>query len=348
MTGILRKILASAGFLRSRIFAVAVLTVVLAFTVYHATSMTQTVRIREGNDVQTYYTMEDNPERILKRYGYNTMAYDAVDFTGFYDKLGEISISRAFPVQVVCDGEESVHMVTEGTGSDVLETAEIDLGDQDLVDLPMDRIVGENDTITVTRQERITRTEEIELPFETVITASPEMAPGTEEVLEEGEPGLLVQTYSRMVVDGVEEAESFLGEDTVKEPVDRIVEVGFPARPVSSFDFEWQFDEEGEPIGYQNVLRGQRAAGYSAPAGARTASGRAAIVGNVAVNPNVIPYGSKLYIQSTDGSFVYGYAVAADTGTALTQGVIAVDLFYDSYAASAGNGIKYVDIFVLE
>ena len=34
------------------------------------------------------------------------------------------------------------------------------------------------------------------------------------------------------------------------------------------------------------------------------------------------PYGTKLYITSTDGKFVYGYAVATDTGIAVQKGQI--------------------------
>ena len=59
------------------------------------------------------------------------------------------------------------------------------------------------------------------------------------------------------------------------------------------------------------------AVAYSARPGAGTASGRKAIPGHIAVNPNVIPYGTKLYITTPDNKVVYGYAVAADTGTAL-------------------------------
>ena len=32
--------------------------------------------------------------------------------------------------------------------------------------------------------------------------------------------------------------------------------------------------------------------------------------GGVAVNPAIIPYGSKLYIEAADASHVYGYATA--------------------------------------
>ena len=77
-------------------------------------------------------------------------------------------------------------------------------------------------------------------------------------------------------------------------------------------------------------------------------AGRRADVGHVAVNPDVIPYGSKLYITSADGKFIYGYAIAADTGTGLMQGIVDVDLFYDTYYESCLNGRRIVNIYILE
>ena len=67
-----------------------------------------------------------------------------------------------------------------------------------------------------------------------------------------------------------------------------------------------------------------------------------------AVRPEEIPYGSKLYIRSSSGSFIYGYAVANDTGSGLVDGLIDVDLFYDTYEESKLNSVRWVDIYILE
>ena len=61
-------------------------------------------------------------------------------------------------------------------------------------------------------------------------------------------------------------------------------------------------------------------------------SGRRLTYGTVAVNPNVIPYGDLMYITSADGRFVYGYAYAADTGTAMMTGSAFIDLYYETYS----------------
>jgi len=260
---------------------------------------------------------------------------------------GKIEV-ETFPVTVTVNGINSVWMVKSGTVQDVLLAASVSVGPNDLISPSLDAPVEQFDQIVVKHCELERYTEELEVPYKTYYYYSPDVTPGKEVVQQKGENGLHVDSYTQLVYRG-EVLEKNLEDRVVKKaPVDCKILIGFRSKPVSSFDFEWAFDGSGEPVGCAYVIRGTKAAGYSAPSTAGTASGRPAMVGHVAVNPNNIPYGSKLFIQSPDGSFIYGYAIAADTGTALMQGIIGVDLFYATYDQSAANGIKTVDIFVLE
>ena len=67
-------------------------------------------------------------------------------------------------------------------------------------------------------------------------------------------------------------------------------------------------------------------------------------VGTVAVDKNVIPLGTKMYIVAADGSVVYGTAVAADTGV---RGNI-VDLYYDTYQQCINFGRRTCNVYILE
>ena len=71
-----------------------------------------------------------------------------------------------------------------------------------------------------------------------------------------------------------------------------------------------------------------------------TASGTKAVKGTVAVDPRVIPLGSKLYVEG------YGYATAQDTGSAIKGNKI--DLFYDSLYEAKKFGRKNLTVYVLE
>ena len=101
----------------------------------------------------------------------------------------------------------------------------------------------------------------------------------------------------------------------------------------------------GVPSTYRAVYTG-RATGYTASRG-RGASGLGLYYGTVAVNPNQIPYGSKLYITSTDGRLVYGYAIATDTGGAMLNGSVLVDLFMETYYEAAAVGAMQVNVYVI-
>ncbi|MGM9551120.1 MAG: ubiquitin-like domain-containing protein [Clostridia bacterium] len=78
----------------------------------------------------------------------------------------------------------------------------------------------------------------------------------------------------------------------------------------------------------------------------RTATGAICQVGVVAVDPSVIPLGTKLYIESVDGSYVYGYCVAADTGGAIKGNK--VDLAMNSKSECFQFGRRQVRVYIIE
>ena len=106
-------------------------------------------------------------------------------------------------------------------------------------------------------------------------------------------------------------------------------------------------DQFGDTISYQTVVSG-RATAYYAKAGSGTSTGRLASYGVVAVDPKVIPYGTKMFICSADGSLVYGYAIAGDTGGTLMKGTVLVDLYYNNYNQCVWFGSKKMNIYILE
>ena len=99
----------------------------------------------------------------------------------------------------------------------------------------------------------------------------------------------------------------------------------------------------GDVLAYTDCLTVEATA-YSG--GGKTAMGTAAGEGTVAVDPDVIPLGSRLYITAEDGSsWVYGYAVAEDTGGSI-QGE-RVDLFFWSDSDGRAFGRRTAKVYVL-
>ena len=99
----------------------------------------------------------------------------------------------------------------------------------------------------------------------------------------------------------------------------------------------------GDVLAYTACLTVEATA-YSG--GGKTAMGTAAGEGTVAVDPDVIPLGSRLYITAEDGSsWVYGYAVAEDTGGSI-QGE-RIDLFFWSESDCRSFGRRTAKVYVL-
>ncbi|MGN0692133.1 MAG: G5 domain-containing protein [Oscillospiraceae bacterium] len=125
---------------------------------------------------------------------------------------------------------------------------------------------------------------------------------------------------------------------------------GVPASQVSAvsqFDVPETLllDENNVPLNYTQALHGKSCA-YTASEGALMSTGKAVQQGYVAVNPDVIPYGTRMYIVADDGE-VYGYAIAADTGGSVGRNDILVDLFMWSYDECIQWGAKNVTIYIL-
>ncbi len=88
----------------------------------------------------------------------------------------------------------------------------------------------------------------------------------------------------------------------------------------------------------------------SSPGYGVTASGLKIIPGTgmkvIAVDPKVIPLGSKVYVQGLNGAWDYGYAVAGDTGGAIKS--MKIDLYMDSHEETLNWGRKKVNIYVVD
>lgn len=75
-----------------------------------------------------------------------------------------------------------------------------------------------------------------------------------------------------------------------------------------------------------------------------TATGRMVSRGIVAVDPNKIPYGTKLKIEGFDRVFI-----AADTGGALrSYNGYAIDVVFPTYEKAINFGVRYLEVEIVE
>lgn len=289
--------------------------------------------------------------------------------TEYHLASGELLVTSikdfAFSVDVIDaksvtikQGEDEVTVkLAKGTVADALMFAGIKTDGTQIVLPTSNTVINDDMTVTikqVTYDEKIV-TEPIE--YKTVEKKTDSLNVGETEVHQKGKNGEKQITKKIKYLDGEKISEEVIETKTTKKAVDEIIYVGTKEESgspsstsantgSSSSSGNTFVDHSGAVVAYKQVLSGSGTA-YTAPAGALTATGVAAYHGGVAVNPNIIPYGSKLYITSTDGSVVYGYATAVDTGGALMEGSAIVDCFYNTYDECINFGRQNVNVYIL-
>lgn len=346
----MNRLIFKGKLVKASIFALTILMVAL---MTGSIFLKDRVYITDNGETRELLTSETDVYAILKLGNYTLGTNDKVSVEETGSNTAYITIYRAFDVTLTADGETQTVSLIDGTVADVLEKAKITLGEYDEISCELTEKAYEGMDITVTRVEYVTREELEDIPYETEYTDNTNLVIGTETVITPGVVGRKSGTIKEKYVNGKLTETEVLGEKILSRPVTEVIERGTAlAEPYSKMDDPDAITlVNGIPDSYTRVVSG-KATAYTAGYGAKTASGRLAEIGTCAVNPNVIPYGSKLYIVAQDGSKVYGYAVAADTGLGLMDGTVAVDLYFgamaEHYYDSCRWGAVQVDIYVLE
>ena len=257
----------------------------------------------------------------------------------------EINIYKTKTVSVTADGKTKDVKLALVNVYDALNFAGYEVDDDDILSTSHNEDVENISSVTIKRVTYKTESSKEKIEFDTVKKNSDDVELGETKVKTEGKDGEKIVTREVKYIDGKKTSDKVVAEKTIKKPVDEVILVGTKGAATSGGAGIFT-DSNGATVAYSQVLTGSGTA-YTAPAGAGTATGVLAYHGGVAVNPNIIPYGSKLYIVSTDGSFVYGYATAVDTGGALMDGSAIVDCFYNTYDECVNFGRRDVNVYVL-
>lgn len=260
----------------------------------------------------------------------------------------EIQVTRSFPVFLKADGETYSIDTTGKTVADVIAEFDIDIGDHDIVTPSLQSKVSPGTSIKIGRVSYKTTTKEEIAKYDTKIKQDSSLKAGQSKTEQKGKNGKKLVTYRQKFIDGKFDSQEKIDEKITKKPITEIIRQGtVPTNGIqSSFQKSVTLDSSGKPVNAIATFTG-KASAYCA--GTITASGMRARKGVVAVNPRQIPYGSQLYIASPDGSYVYGYAVAGDTGGFVHNGSgRMVDLRMNSNAECRQFGVRTMVIYVLK
>ena len=311
---------------------VVVCAIILTMTVV---IMRKTVNISIDGKEEIFVTYKGTVKDVLESKGVEIDPKDKVE-PSLESKISEnenILVKKAVPVKVVIAGQEHEVKTAEDTIGDML-TAELDsfeeqgisYKDEDIVSPEKGTPISENMDIKVINVEVETLAEIEAIPYETVEEKDPTMDVSSDPVIkQQGSDGEKEVTYEVIKHDGEIVQKNVISQKPIKDPQSEVVVKG------SGYVFA---SRSGDIVGKQSLT--VQATAYSGDG--ITATGRKPVynpdgLSTIAVDPRVIPLGSKVYVEG------YGYAIAADTGGAIKGNII--DVYLNSASACKTWGRKH-------
>jgi uncharacterized protein YabE (DUF348 family) len=255
-----------------------------------------------------------------------------------------IRLAKARTITVRLDGKDQSLYTQAQTVGDVLQVLGLELGPDDTLSLPRDTAVQNGMSLTIGRT--ITAEEEAKTPVQppTVYETDSSLAAGEVRIIP-GVEGERVSRYRATYRNGELQGSKVLLSTTVTRA------------PVATRHIEGTKSSGGTHAilnapGYTGTYSRKmtvQSTWYNARGGDKlpgdpgygiTYTGAVLNIGICAVDPNVIPLGTRFYV---DG---YGPCVAADTGGLIKGNII--DLGYPDSAGDPGWGRRTVDIYILD
>jgi len=355
-----------ASFFRTLLIALTV-TVVMLYLSIPALAQTKYV-ITDGDNVIVCMSTSSDPQEVIRQAGLELGESDTYT-TQTNGSISEIHITRVQMISVQVGEEMNVVGSYGGTVADVLASLNISLLPDDELSCALDSETYDGMTIRITRRKTETIEYEEVIPHEVHVFEDEALAPGEEIVMVQGADGLTRCKAQVTFENGVETDRLILSEEVISAPTASVVLRGID-RSLKTQEYSGQDTyrqshtsqrtqwNEGEILQgpayvpntayvYTKMICGTATAYYCTPdEPGITATGTKVHVGTVAVDPTVIPLGSKLYIITPGGDRIYGYAVAEDTGGAI-KGTI-IDLYMNTYEECVEWGRRNVIIYILE
>lgn len=339
-----------------RVSCLAVMTALTVAVVTFLSYSIYTVNIFDGENTYTVRTLSNNVTTVLSGVTLKSNSYN-IKNTSVAGRTTSVEIAYTFPVYVTCNNNTVELEITGGTVGDILKTAGYTVDSYDFVQPAVDTVVTDTVYIDYTDIGYIngSYTEAIPYKTETVYSSTTEKGVTTTQA---GKEGLREVHFTEKLVNGVSVEKTVTTSTVINEPVNakkivgtkevvKAVKTSADVKAVSwlSPSSAIELDANGNPVNYKSKMT-VRATAYTYT-GNNCATGVAPKPGYIAVNPNVIPYGTKLYIKSPNGNYIYGYAVAADTGGFIRRHPTGIDLFLTSESACQSFGVRNMEVYIL-
>lgn len=321
---------------------VSVSIIILIMVIF---SIRKTVTISVDGKYKNITTFSNTYGNILSSNGIKIGPKDKVSpsLNSKVHNNAKLIIKRALKVEVDVDGKKLSINSPENNICDMLKAEKIKLNSLDKVVPYKYSKLKKGLKIIITRVESKDIKSSSQIQYETVVKDDESIQQGSNRVIQEGQNGEKETVTRIMYENGKEVSRKVISEVIKKQPVQKVIAMGeIP-------------DYSPSRGGNFSVVRSlnMKSTAYSADCESTgkepgdtdfgiTATGTVAKRGtcsSVAVDPRVIPLGTKLYVEG------YGYAIAEDTGGAIKGNRI--DLFFNSNSEANDWGVKLVNVYVI-
>ncbi len=365
---------------QTRVGGIAVLTAATIAMVTLLGSSVKTVTVSDGEKTYTVHVINANVAKVIANLPLKSDRYQIMQ-TSVKTNATSVKIAYSYPVYVTNGKNTTVLEFTGGTVCDALQAAGFTPDEHDLAEPSLDTVIEETVYIDYTDIDYVTGSYTEDIPYSTKTVYSDQLAEGSSN-LSEGCNGRQKVNYTEKLVNGVTVETTVDSVTVLQKAVNAVKTIGTkkavkttaakaasattktkadnssaqdkaamtsdeincistlnPSSPI-------ELDKNGVPLHYSSKMTA-RATAYTYT-GHNCATGVAPQPGYIAVNPRVIPYGTKMYIKTADNRYIYGYAVAADTGGFIRKHPTGVDLFMATRSACTSFGVRNVEIYILE
>jgi uncharacterized protein YabE (DUF348 family) len=284
----------------------------------------------DGNTI-TVSTIHSSPEEVLAQAAVNLGPKDEFRLSTAKLMNGTtIEVYRAVPVALIYQNKTETIITGKPTVGEL--TASLGFTKQNSYVVPSEdtRITaGMEIKIAAVTEKLVTERQPVSPPV--VRQPDGNLERDVEEIIQPGTEGIKEASIKLRFVDGQQVAAEVVGEKIITQPNPQIVHVGTRDTVQTS---------RGSMRFSRTYI--MEATAYNPTDGAPhglTAMGIAARRGIVAVDPDIIPMGSRVYIPG------YGLALAADVGGAIVGNRI--DLCVEDYDEAVSFGRRMVKVYVL-
>lgn len=333
------------------------------------------IYVTVNKEEQEFFTTTDTIGEFLEEEDLGFSKHDDVSFH-LQDAIVagmSLSVETAYQVTVDDAGEKVKVWTTGGSIGDLLDQHHIELSKADKVKPGIDKKLEEDTQIKITRVETDTDEVKESIAFDTEKKEDSSLTEGKEKILSKGEKGTLIKTYEVTKENGKEVNRELLEEQVEKDSQKQVVAIGtkqIDQPKETESNLVTLADESDKKTKSSNTntktkrkkssntnssnnsggkVLSMTASAYSADC--RGCSGITATGINlkskknrnmklIAVDPDVIPLGTKVWVEG------YGNAVAGDTGGAIQGNRI--DVYFPSQTAAMGYGLKKVEVKILD